>query len=94
MERKARSNTRPREDSSKMVEEMDSNNAKEKETVEPGQFEGFGWLNVRAKTFKALNSTNFLFSLLCSYFIANSTVINGLYSTSISTIEKRFLLSR
>lgn len=73
---------------------MDDNNMEEKEPMQTDQFKGYGWFNIRPRIFKVLNSTNFLFSLLCSYFIANSTVINGLYSTSISTIERRFLLSR
>jgi len=76
-----------------MMEKVDNNIEEEGESARSGSFLGYGWLNIRPKAFKLLNSTRFLLCLLCSYFVANSTVINGLYSTSISTIEKRFLLS-
>ena len=73
---------------------MDAIDVDNKKTEESEQITGYGWFKIRLRDYKVFNSVKFLFSLLCGYFIANSTVINGLYSTSISTIERRFLLSR
>ena len=66
----------------------------DKEDANFEQNQSFGWFNLRPKACRVLNSTRFLLLLMCGYFTANSTVVNGLYSTSISTIEQRFSLSR
>ncbi len=54
----------------------------------------FGWFNFKPKCLQFLNSPVSLLAVMCAYYYTNSTVINGIYSTSISTIEKRFNLSR
>ncbi len=53
-----------------------------------------GWLNFRPRFLQKLNAPASLLFFLCAYMFFNSAVINGIYSSSLSTIEKRFNLSR
>ncbi|EDO28648.1 predicted protein [Nematostella vectensis] len=50
----------------------------------------FGWLAFRPKWLKLLNSPKWFLFFLVMYFFTQSIVVNGVYSVSISTIEKRY----
>eukprot|EP00794_Sanderia_malayensis_P014073 gene14073-15540_t len=52
-----------------------------------------GWFNFRPKFLQKFKRPGFLLFFLCAYFFTNSVVITGIFSSSISTIEKRFNLS-
>ena len=56
--------------------------------------QGCGWFNFRPTFLRYCSSPRYLLVLLCAYFFANAAVVSGIYSPSISTIEKRFSLSR
>ncbi|EDO41176.1 predicted protein, partial [Nematostella vectensis] len=49
-----------------------------------------GWLAFRPKWLKLLNSPKWFLFFLVMYFFTQSIVVNGVYSVSISTIEKRY----
>eukprot|EP00112_Aurelia_sp_Birch-Aquarium-sp1_P006957 Seg176.4 transcript_id=Seg176.4/GoldUCD/mRNA.D3Y31 product="Solute carrier organic anion transporter family member 4A1" protein_id=Seg176.4/GoldUCD/D3Y31 len=91
---------------SKMAEKNDldaSNNAnKDISTLKKGEgnhedkdeeMQGCGWFNFRPSCLRFCSSPRYLLVLLCAYFFANGAVVTGIFSTSISTIEKRFSLS-
>ncbi|EDO41174.1 predicted protein, partial [Nematostella vectensis] len=50
----------------------------------------FGWLAFRPECLKFLNSPKWFLFFLVMYFFTQSIVVNGVYSVSISTIEKRY----
>ncbi|KXJ27791.1 solute carrier organic anion transporter family member 4C1 [Exaiptasia diaphana] len=50
----------------------------------------FGWLTVRPKWLQGLNNPKCFLLFVCMYFFTQSIVVNGVYSVSITTIEKRF----
>lgn len=54
----------------------------------------FGWLNFRPGWFQFLNTPKWFLFFLSQYFFTQSIIVNGVYPGSISTIEKRFGLSR
>lgn len=58
------------------------------------EMQGCGWFNFRPSCLRFCSSPRYLLVLLCAYFFANGAVVTGIFSTSISTIEKRFSLSR
>ncbi|KAK3742780.1 hypothetical protein QZH41_013896, partial [Actinostola sp. cb2023] len=50
----------------------------------------FGWLTLRPKWLQVLNSPKCFLFFVSMYFFTQSIVVNGVYSVSITTIEKRF----
>ena len=52
--------------------------------------QGCGWFNFRPTCLSYCSSPRYLLVLLCAYFFANAAVVSGIFSPSISTIEKRF----
>ena len=58
------------------------------------EIQGCGWFNFRPTCLSYCSSPRYLLVLLCAYFFANAAVVSGIFSPSISTIEKRFSLSR
>lgn len=58
-----------------------------------GDVSRFGWGKLRPSFLQWLNSPKWLLVFLSSFYFAMSLMLNGTYSVSISTIEKRFGLT-
>jgi len=54
----------------------------------------FGWLNVRPAWLQGFNNAKWFLFFVCMYFFTQSIVVNGVYSVSITTIERRYGYSR
>ena len=54
----------------------------------------FGWLSFRPRCLQILNTPKWFLFFLSQYFFTQSVVVNGIFPGSISTIERRFGLTR
>ena len=54
----------------------------------------FGWFGFRPEWLQFLNTPRWFLFFLCQYFFTQSTVVNGVYPGSVSTIERRFGFTR